>query len=53
MALLFRCFLYTLGNFYSNNELIAVFGSGVPLFRFVVPLLIVFGLLMSVSSFIL
>jgi hypothetical protein len=26
---------FTLGTFYSNNELIIVFGSGIPLFRFI------------------
>ncbi len=49
MALLFAV-SYTLGNFYSNNELIAVFGSGVPLFRFVLPLIFA-GLILSVFSF--
>ncbi|MBT3274900.1 MAG: YjgP/YjgQ family permease, partial [Spirochaetales bacterium] len=41
---------FTLGGFYSNNELIAVFGSGVSLFRFVLPLLL-FGILLSVGGF--
>ena len=49
MALLFAV-SYTLGNFYANNELIAVFGSGISLFRFVTSLLL-FGLLLSFSSF--
>jgi lipopolysaccharide export system permease protein len=40
----------TLGNFYSNNELIAVFSSGVSLFRFCMPLL-GFALLVSGISF--
>ncbi len=31
---------YTLGNFYSNNELISVFGAGVPLYRFVTPVIV-------------
>jgi lipopolysaccharide export system permease protein len=41
---------HTLGTLYSNNELIAVFGSGYPLHRFVAPVWIV-GLLLSVFSF--
>jgi len=49
MALLFAV-SYTLGNFYANNELIAIFGSGISLFRFVTSLLIL-GLLLSISSF--
>ncbi|MDR1626644.1 MAG: LptF/LptG family permease [Spirochaetia bacterium] len=32
---------YCLGESYSRNELIAVFGAGIPLFRFVVPLLVI------------
>ena len=40
----------TLGNFYANNELIAVFSSGVSLLRFCLPML-VFGLIISVGSF--
>ena len=40
----------TLGNFYANNELIAVFSSGVSLFRFCLPLL-AFALLVSIGSF--
>ncbi len=31
---------YTLGSFYSNNELISIFGSGIPIYRFVLPLII-------------
>ena len=42
---------YTLGSFYSNNELIAVLASGVPLHRFAAPL-IAAGLLLSVGSFV-
>ncbi len=38
---------FTLGNFYSNNELISIFGSGVSLYRFVVPI-IAAGLFLSV-----
>lgn len=41
---------FTLGNFYANNELIAVLGSGVSLRSFVLPL-IVAGLLLSAGSF--
>lgn len=42
---------YTLSDFYANNELIAVFASGVPLIKFTVPLLI-FAFLMSFALFI-
>ena len=49
MALLFSV-SFTLGNYYSNNELIAIFGSGISLFRFVISL-IIFGLLLSFGSF--
>ena len=49
MALLFSV-SYTLGNYYANNELIAIFGSGVSLFRFVISLVIL-GLLFSIGSF--
>jgi lipopolysaccharide export system permease protein len=41
---------FTLGSLYSRNELIAVFGAGVPIWRFVAPLL-VGGLLLSVGLF--
>lgn len=41
---------FTLGNFYANNELISVFGSGISLYRFVAPLLIL-GVFLSVFSF--
>lgn len=41
---------FTLGTFYANNELIAVFGSGVSLFRLVSPL-ILFGIVLSVGAF--
>ena len=40
---------FTLGSLYSNNELIAVFGAGVPIWRFTAPL-IALGLLLSVAS---
>jgi lipopolysaccharide export system permease protein len=49
IALLFAI-SFTLGNYYSNNELIAVFGSGISLYRFILPLL-VFGLIFSVFLF--
>lgn len=49
MSLLFAV-SFTLGTLYSNNELIAVFGSGVSLRSFVLPLTVV-GLLMSAGSF--
>jgi lipopolysaccharide export system permease protein len=41
---------FTLGTFYSNNELIIVFGSGIPLFRFIVPFVLA-GVLLSAGSF--
>lgn len=41
---------FTLGNLYSNNELIAVYGAGVPLQRFVLPFLGA-GLLLSFAGF--
>lgn len=41
---------FTLGTLYANNELIAVFGSGYPLYRFVAPLWVI-GVLLSVFSF--
>jgi lipopolysaccharide export system permease protein len=49
VALLFAV-AYTLGNLYSSNELIAVFGSGVPLHRFVFPLFVI-GAVLSVGYF--
>ena len=49
IALLFAC-SYTLGNHYSNNELIAVFSAGISLYRFSAPLIAV-GILLSVGSF--
>ncbi len=42
---------FTLGTLYSNNELISVFGAGVPLVRFVLPLLVL-GLLFTVATFV-
>ncbi len=50
IALLFAS-SFTLGSLYANNELIAIFGSGVPLARLVMPLLLI-GLLMSAFSFV-
>jgi lipopolysaccharide export system permease protein len=41
---------YCLGESYSRNELIAVFGAGIPLFRFVIPLLVM-GALVSVFGY--
>ncbi len=41
---------YTLGNYYSNNELIAIFGSGISLFKFTFPL-IAAGIFFSSGSF--
>lgn len=49
IALLFAV-AYTLGTLYANNELISVFGAGLPLARFVRPLIIV-GILASVGAF--
>ena len=40
----------TLGNFYAGNELFAIFGSGVSLYRLVTPFLAL-GLLLSVAGF--
>jgi lipopolysaccharide export system permease protein len=48
-ALLFSV-AFTLGNFYSNNELIAVFGSGVSLQSFVAPVIIL-GFVASIGTF--
>jgi len=42
---------FALGNLGARNELIAVFGSGVPLIRFVLPILLVAGLL-SIGGFV-
>lgn len=49
IALLFAV-AFTLGTLYSNNELIAVFGAGVPLRRFTMPL-IVTGIFLSAGIF--
>jgi lipopolysaccharide export system permease protein len=48
-ALLFAV-SYSLGQFYSNNELISVYGSGVSLYRFILPFLVT-GLLLSTGIF--
>ncbi|MDR1932581.1 MAG: LptF/LptG family permease [Spirochaetales bacterium] len=42
---------YCLGESYSRNELIAVFGAGIPLFRFVIPLLAI-GVVVSFLGFV-
>ena len=49
IAMLFAC-SFAVGGLYSSNEMIAIFGSGIPLYRFAMPLLFV-GLLMSFFSF--
>ncbi|POQ98230.1 hypothetical protein AU468_14055 [Alkalispirochaeta sphaeroplastigenens] len=49
MALLFAV-AFTLGSFYAHNELVAVFGGGLPLWRFVLPL-ITLGVLLSAGLF--
>ncbi len=49
IALLFAV-AFTLGTFYSNNELIAVFGAGVPLYRFTAPI-VALGILLSLGVF--
>lgn len=41
---------YTLGLFYANNELFAIFGSGVSLYRLVLPFLLL-GAVLSVGGF--
>lgn len=50
MALLFSV-SYSMGTLYANNELVAVFASGVSLRRFIVPLTFI-GLLLSLLLFI-
>ncbi len=45
LAILFSV-SYTLSDFYANNELVAIFASGVPLIKFTAPML-VFAFLMS------
>lgn len=41
---------YALGDLYASNELTVVFTSGIPLFRFSAPILLI-GVLLSVASF--
>lgn len=41
---------FTLGTLYSNNELIAIFGAGVPIWRFTAPL-VIGGIMLSVGIF--
>ena len=41
---------YTLGNYYANNELIAILNSGISLFRLSLPVLLL-GLFVSLGSF--
>ena len=48
-ALLFSV-SYTMGNLYTNNELIAVFASGISLKRFILPLVLV-SILLSIGLF--
>ncbi len=49
ITLLFAC-TFVLGHLYMNNELISVFGSGISLFAFVTPLILI-GLVASVGGF--
>ena len=49
IALLFAI-SYTLGNLYANNELIAIFGSGISLLKFTFPLLLT-GIIFCFASF--
>ncbi len=48
-ALLFSV-SFTLGTLYAENELIAVFGSGIPLARFVAPIIMI-GIILSIFNF--
>jgi len=41
---------YTLGTFYMNNELIAIFGSGISIYRLIIPFFI-FGVIFSLFMF--
>jgi lipopolysaccharide export system permease protein len=41
---------FTLGSFYSSNELISVFGAGISLYRFILPFIFI-GLLLSLGDF--
>ncbi len=49
MALLFSI-TFSMGNLYRNNELISIFGSGIKLFSFVMPLIMA-GILLSAGGF--
>lgn len=49
LAILFAV-SYTLSDFYANNELVAIFASGVPLIRFTAPLLVL-SFLLSIGLF--
>jgi lipopolysaccharide export system permease protein len=49
VSLLFAA-AYTLGDLYSRNELTSIFASGIPFYRFSLPLVVI-GLLASVFSF--
>jgi lipopolysaccharide export system permease protein len=49
IALLFSI-TFTMGNYYMNNELIAIYGSGVSLYKLIVPFF-AFGLFLSVFMF--
>lgn len=49
MALLFAI-TFTMGNFYMNNELVAIFGSGVSLYRLSIPFIII-GLFLCLFYF--
>ena len=41
---------FTLGTFYTNNELISIFGAGISLYRLILPLLFI-GFLLSIGGF--
>ncbi|GHU84431.1 membrane protein [Spirochaetia bacterium] len=49
LSLLFAA-AYTLGDLYARNELTSIFSSGIPYWRFILPLVVV-GVLVSVFSF--
>jgi lipopolysaccharide export system permease protein len=49
IALLFSV-AYVLGSMYTNNELIAIFGSGISLYRLVLPFIAI-GMILSVGDF--
>ncbi|MBQ6782218.1 MAG: LptF/LptG family permease [Treponema sp.] len=50
LAILFAV-SYTLSDFYANNELVAIFASGVPLIRFTAPLLVL-SFVLSIGLFV-